>query len=692
MAVGRVLLLVLWLSLAALALLLYKSIARRVAAAAAAAAETAVAAGQKKLRGKKLSTPAQGAFKQKNTAQPSEVVVHQTAVTTDQPAGNESCCQTEAGSSTCACKQQEAVAEAPPAGGLVIYATQSGGAKKYALQLAAKARALKLGMKVTSASVFEPEDLPKEKLLVVVASTYSDGSPPENASFFYRWLEESATDFRVGSGLLQGTTFACFGLGSRAYQLHYNTVARSIDKWLSKLGAKRLLRMGEGDEDGGRMDEEFQDWCASLLSTLGHTQPIPDPAQLVQDDGSSDIGDEDAEDQHDVVDMEDIAGKSTEPMRTASKEMVTPIVRAALTKQGYKIVGSHSGVKLCRWTKAQLRGRGGCYKHSFYGIESHRCMEATPSLACANKCVFCWRHHSNPVGTSWKWAMDPPDAIVEGALSHHKRMIAEMRGVPGVKPERLEEGLNPRHCALSLVGEPIMYPEINELVGMLHDRRISTFLVTNAQFPDRIQQLSPVTQLYVSVDAATQDSLKAIDRPLFKDFWERFQSCLQLLHLKRQRTVYRLTLVKGYNMEEVNNYASLVALGQPDFIEIKGVTFCGSTNTSDLTMQNVPWHEEVRRFSDALCRACGDVYGLACEHEHSCCVLLANKNKFLKNGEWHTWIDYEQFHDLVKSGVDFGSEDYMAPTPSWAVFGAEEAGFDPKETRERKVRRHKDKT
>lgn len=60
------------------------------------------------------------------------------------------------------------------------------------------------------------------------------------------------------------------------------------------------------------------------------------------------------------------------------------------------VAGSHSGVKLCRWTKSMLRGRGGCYKHAFYGIESHRCMEATPSLACANKCVFCWRHHTNP--------------------------------------------------------------------------------------------------------------------------------------------------------------------------------------------------------------------------------------------------------------------------------------------------------
>ena len=32
--------------------------------------------------------------------------------------------------------------------------------------------------------------------------------------------------------------------------------------------------------------------------------------------------------------------------------------------------------------------------------------------ACANKCVFCWRHHSNPVGRTWKWAMDGPQDIV----------------------------------------------------------------------------------------------------------------------------------------------------------------------------------------------------------------------------------------------------------------------------------------
>lgn len=78
--------------------------------------------------------------------------------------------------------------------------------------------------------------------------------------------------------------------------------------------------------------------------------------------------------------------------------------------------------------KAMLRGRGGCYKHTFYGIESHRCMEATPSLACANKCVFCWRHHSNPVGTEWRWNIDDAHQILHDALSAHHAMINEFKG------------------------------------------------------------------------------------------------------------------------------------------------------------------------------------------------------------------------------------------------------------------------
>ena len=46
------------------------------------------------------------------------------------------------------------------------------------------------------------------------------------------------------------------------------------------------------------------------------------------------------------------------------REMVTPLQYRSLTKEGYKIIGTHSAVKICRWTKNHLRGRGGCYKHT----------------------------------------------------------------------------------------------------------------------------------------------------------------------------------------------------------------------------------------------------------------------------------------------------------------------------------------
>ncbi|NXV37564.1 TYW1 synthase, partial [Rissa tridactyla] len=361
---------------------------------------------------------------------------------------------------------------------------------------------------------------------------------------------------------------------------------------------------------------------------------------------------------------------------------------------GYKLIGSHSGVKLCRWTKSMLRGRGGCYKHTFYGIESHRCMEATPSLACANKCVFCWRHHTNPVGTEWRWKMDQPEMILQEAIENHQNMIKQFKGVSGVKADRFEEAMTARHCALSLVGEPIMYPEINRFVKLLHQHSISSFLVTNAQFPDEIRNLEPVTQLYVSVDASTKESLKRIDRPLFKDFWQRFLDSLKALSEKQQRTVYRLTLVKAWNVDELKAYADLIALGKPDFVEVKGVTYCGESSASNLTMANVPWHEEVVRFVQELADLVPD-YEIACEHEHSNCLLMAHK-KFKVDGEWCTWINYGRFQELVREhersggAKTFTAADYAAKTPRWALFGSRERGFDPLDVRYQRKNKARD--
>jgi tRNA wybutosine-synthesizing protein 1 len=243
-----------------------------------------------------------------------------------------------------------------------------------------------------------------------------------------------------------------------------------------------------------------------------------------------------------------------------------------------------------------------------------------------------------------------------------------------------------------------MYPRINELLKNLHTKQISSFMVTNAQFPGEIANLDPCTQLYVSVDASTKESLKAVDRPLFKDFWERFNGSLESLARKQQRTVYRLTLVKSWNMTEAREYAKLIEIHQPDFIEIKAVTYCGKSDGSSLTMENVPWHKEVCAYCEAIIGHLADsgnsvTYSIATEHEHSCCVLLAREDKFKVEGVWHTWIDYEKFNQLITRYYDsdgkisFTGQDYMAHTPSWALYQSEEKGFDPVENRWRRNRK-----
>ncbi|OQR86498.1 tRNA wybutosine-synthesizing protein [Achlya hypogyna] len=659
------------------------------------------------------------------------VVNKDRATTRSLPPKATQCC---GGSTKTGCCSAPTSDEFKPVTVRILYGTHTGTARGFAEMLQKKLFALNVAGYAFEPSVvdmkdYDQDNLEHEQVVISILSTWTHGVPPESAKLFCNWLQDMAQDFRVSKSWLKHVFVATYGLGNAEYDEHYCTAAKQLSKHFNALGATRLVKRGDGD-DNQDQTAHFEQWSDQLVASLceqyGALSAPKDAKEWVsqkefrrqkrkekaiaagEHDEEVMITDEDRmneivlDDDDDetpapkgdgVVDVEDLGVVMKESEAAAlNREMVTPLQRKALTKEGYKIIGTHSAVKLCRWTKHQLRGRGGCYKHTFYGITSYQCMETTPSLACANKCVFCWRHHKNPVGREWRWKTDDPVELVEGAISRHQTMIKEVKGLPGLIQSRWEEAFTVKHCALSLVGEPIMYPHINAFCRELHARNISSFLVTNAQFPEKIAELEPITQLYVSVDAATKESLKAIDRPLFKDFWERFLSCLRQLKEKGQRTVYRMTLVKEHNMKEIDNYVELIEIGQPDLIEIKAVTYCGKSDASDLTMKNVPYHEEVRAFCELLCAKLGGAYGLATEHAHSNCVLLA-KTQFKIDGHWHTWIDYDKFHALVqqfyKDGTPFSTMDYIAPTPHWAVYDAPEAGFDPIETRFRRTKEGK---
>ncbi|MFT4304337.1 MAG: 4-demethylwyosine synthase TYW1 [Candidatus Woesearchaeota archaeon] len=342
--------------------------------------------------------------------------------------------------------------------------------------------------------------------------------------------------------------------------------------------------------------------------------------------------------------------------------MIHEDYKKELVRQQYRIIGEHSAVKVCHWTKQALRGKGMCYKFTFYGIRSHQCMQMSTSLSCANRCVFCWRGTKAPFSKEWKWGIDEPEEILQESIISHQKLLDGFGGNDKVKKEIFKQARTVKHTALSLTGEPIIYPKINEFIRLCNKKGISTFLVTNGQYPEVIRDLEPVTQLYMSLDASTKELLKKIDIPLFKDYWDRMNRSLDYLAQKKQRTCIRLTIIKDVNDNHLDKYAELIKRADADFIELKAYMFVGESRLR-LEEKNMPLHEEVIGISKELVKYLDD-YEIVSEHVPSRVVMIAKK-KFKKDGIWYTWIDYEKWHNLVSS--DITVEDYMAKTPKTFV-------------------------
>ena len=338
---------------------------------------------------------------------------------------------------------------------------------------------------------------------------------------------------------------------------------------------------------------------------------------------------------------------------TPERKQFSPRMAEQLEKQQYRIVGNHSAVKVCGWTKNMLRDRGGCYKYRFYGIRSHQCMQMTTSMFCANRCTFCWRGEKAPVSKSWYGPVDKPEDIIREAVRRHLQLLAGFKGAPDANRFLIEQMQEVRHVALSLTGEPITYPLINEITRQFHERGISTFLVTNAQFPEAIEKLQCVTQLYISVDAPDKASLKEIDRPLFRDYYERLLRSLDAMAAKPYRTVVRLTMVKGLNDKDILGYKTLIERGNPGFIEIKGYMHVGASRQF-LARENMPAHGDVVAFSRELEKIMPQ-YEIISEHEPSRVVCFIKKKLEKKQ-----YIDFPAFFRIVAEGRVPGTEDYSS--------------------------------
>jgi tRNA wybutosine-synthesizing protein 1 len=289
------------------------------------------------------------------------------------------------------------------------------------------------------------------------------------------------------------------------------------------------------------------------------------------------------------------------------------------TNAGYRIVGTHSAVSICHWTKESLRRGRVCYKEKWYGIESHRCLQMTPALVwCTHQCQFCWR----PLDFTKTGGPKPDDPreIIDGCIEQRRMLLTGFKGSGVVDKKKWEEAIRPTSAAISLAGEPTMYSRIGDLIAEFKKRDMTTFLVTNGTRPDRLKSLTTEpTNLYITLCAPDKETYLKVNRPLISDGWERLNKSLELMKSFSCRKVLRLTLVKGLNLKSPEKYAKFVLKAQPDFVEPKGYSWVGESRQR-LDENNVPKMDDMRKFATALAKETG--YKIEAENEPSKVILL----------------------------------------------------------------------
>jgi tRNA wybutosine-synthesizing protein 1 len=286
-----------------------------------------------------------------------------------------------------------------------------------------------------------------------------------------------------------------------------------------------------------------------------------------------------------------------------------------LKKQGYHIIGSHSAIKPCLWLGRSLKAQGACYKSHFYGISSHLCVQMTPCIACNQRCLHCWRPVEEPFAVK---AWDPPEAIIDGCLKEQGRFVSGYGGIPETDRKKWKDAFEPKHFAISLVGEPTLYPHLKELVSRLGERGMSTFIVTNGTRPDVLEKVAP-SQLYMSLDAPDRETYLKACNPVV-DLWDKVNASLEVLGSSESRRALRLTLVKGVNMLDPEGYAALVKKARPDYVEVKAYMHLGYSRQR-LPREAMPKHDEVLAFANKVADASG--YRLASDVELSRGALLS---------------------------------------------------------------------
>ena len=154
----------------------------------------------------------------------------------------------------------------------VLFGSNLGTAESIATRLAQEGT--ERGFDVTVGSLDDHvDDLPADGATVVVTSSYN-GTPPDNAVAFCRWLSGAP------AGAASGLAYTVFGCGNTEWADTYQAVPTQVDEQLERLGGRRVHPRGEGNA-AGDFDAAYRAWHAGLWGGLAGALDLP--AEVAQE-------------------------------------------------------------------------------------------------------------------------------------------------------------------------------------------------------------------------------------------------------------------------------------------------------------------------------------------------------------------------------------------------------------------------
>lgn len=145
----------------------------------------------------------------------------------------------------------------------IYFGSQTGTAEMLAQRLAEEAAKHGFAGRAVDLEGVSLDDVAAGGRAVVLAATYGEGDPTDNAADFVQGLQEATS---MGQHPLRGVPFAVFGLGNTQYE-HFNATGRAINAGLAAAGGERAAPYGEGD-DAGTLEDDFEAWCDDLWPAL----------------------------------------------------------------------------------------------------------------------------------------------------------------------------------------------------------------------------------------------------------------------------------------------------------------------------------------------------------------------------------------------------------------------------------------